>query len=84
MSTRKLKKRAGYSLGGDIRDLESQKRRIKSERSAGGITATEAAKQLSQINRDIRELKREKRLSEAGRPQRSWVRDMAKQYEDIF
>jgi len=84
VSTRKLKKRAGYSAAREIRNLETRKRRIKSERSAGGITATEAAKQLSQINRDIRELKREKRLSEAGRPQKSWVRDMAKQYEDIF
>ena len=84
VSTRKLKKRAGYSAAREIRNLETRKRRIKSERSAGGITATEAAKQLSQINRDIRELKREKRLSEAGRPQKSWVRDMEKQYEDIF
>ena len=84
ISTTKLKKRAGYPLSREIREKESEKRRIKSEKKAGGYTATEAARLISQINREIRELKREKRRAEAGRPQKSWVREMAKQYEDIF
>ena len=84
VSTRKLKKRAGYPVARKIREKESEKRSIQSERKAGGYTATEAAKLISQINREILELKREKRRAEAGRPKKSWVREMAKQYEDIF
>ena len=84
VSTRKLKKRAGYSASREMRNLQTRKRKLKSEKNAGGITATEYAQQISQINREIREMKRNKRLAEAGRPQKSWVRDMAKRYEDIF
>ena len=63
-------KRAGYSFDNEIKEKESKKRKLVSEKKAGGITATELAKQLSQLNRDIRELKREKRRKQAGIPQK--------------
>ena len=84
VSTRKLRKRAGYSFERDIRNLQTRKRRLRSELRAGGINTTEYAKQVSQINRELRELRNEKRKAMAGLPGKSWLRDMAKQYEDIF
>ena len=84
VSTRKLRKRAGYSFTRDIRNLQTRKRKLRSELKAGGITSTEYAKKVSQINRDIRELRNEKRREQAGLPGKSWVSEMVKKYENIF